>query len=215
MATNEELEQRINQLESALSQLKSDASVGSVFGGKFSLKWPARIQGPNGDAYIVVRQAGGVLSSVPAAEYTDDDWTDGSYWDWLPVGTIWPYTGLSADIPPGWFLCDGTNGTHDLQGYFILGSSLDDAGVATEATSAVLADHVVTQPSPHDLSSNTGGPSAVAVVQSGTGVTVASSGHAHNYSFTIPHNGTAVDAHSFASEPAPASFTLAFIQRVS
>ena len=75
MATNEELEQRINQLESALSQLKSDASVGSVFGGKFSHKYPARFQSPEGGAYILVRETGGNATFV-SAPGSSSDWSD-------------------------------------------------------------------------------------------------------------------------------------------
>lgn len=214
--TPQSLEDRVALLERQLASLNDDPSVGAILKpGKFSLKWPARIQGPNGDAYIVVRQAGGVLSSVPAAEYSDSQWHDGDYWDWLPVGTIWQYVGLEADIPQGWHLCDGTNGTTDFSGYFILASSLEDAGVATEATSAVLDDHAFTQPSNHDVSSQTATPSASAVVQSGSGATVASSAHNHDFAFNVSHGGGAVDAHAFTSEPTPASFTLAFIQKVS
>ena len=32
----------------------------------------------------------------------------------MPVGTILPYVGNLADIPNGWHLCDGTDGTPNL-----------------------------------------------------------------------------------------------------
>jgi len=32
----------------------------------------------------------------------------------MPVGTILPYIGSQADIPRGWHLCDGTDGTPNL-----------------------------------------------------------------------------------------------------
>ena len=32
----------------------------------------------------------------------------------MPVGTILPYVGSLADIPKGWHLCDGTDGTPNL-----------------------------------------------------------------------------------------------------
>lgn len=41
----------------------------------------------------------------------------------MPIGTILPYTGLLADIPSGWHLCDGTNGTPNLTGQFLQGSN--------------------------------------------------------------------------------------------
>ena len=208
------------QLSREMSRLKDDRSVGAVFDGKFSLKWPTRIQGPNGDPYIIIRQAGGVLSSVPAAEYSADQWVDGDYWDWLPIDTIWAYSGAESDIPQGWHLCDGTEGTHDLRGYFILGSSLDDAGVATDATSAVLDDHALqthSGVSAQAHSSNTGTPSATTAVASGAGTTVPTSTHVHaeslSHTLTQPDDHAAL-AHTFSSESAPASFTLAFIQKV-
>ena len=40
----------------------------------------------------------------------------------LPCGTIMMWSGQAADIPTGWAVCDGTNGTPNLQGRFILGS---------------------------------------------------------------------------------------------
>jgi microcystin-dependent protein len=40
----------------------------------------------------------------------------------LPCGTIMMWSGQAADIPTGWAVCDGTNGTPDLRGRFILGS---------------------------------------------------------------------------------------------
>lgn len=39
----------------------------------------------------------------------------------LPVGTILPYTGKLSDIPSGWYLCDGSNGTPDLRDRFLTG----------------------------------------------------------------------------------------------
>eukprot|EP01084_Bolivina_argentea_P165675 287795_1 len=43
----------------------------------------------------------------------------------LPNGIIIIWYGLTSSIPVGWSLCDGTNGTPDLQGKFIIGSSDD------------------------------------------------------------------------------------------
>ena len=50
--------------------------------------------------------------------------------DFLPIGTILPYTGSLLSIPAGWHLCDGTDGTPDLRGRFLEGS--DVAGVFLE-----------------------------------------------------------------------------------
>lgn len=39
----------------------------------------------------------------------------------MPKGTIVMWSGKIADIPTGWALCDGTNGTPNLQGRFVIG----------------------------------------------------------------------------------------------
>ena len=41
----------------------------------------------------------------------------------LPIGTIIPYAGDLSKIPYGWHLCDGTNGTPDLSGRFLEGTT--------------------------------------------------------------------------------------------
>ena len=41
----------------------------------------------------------------------------------FPVGTIIPYAGDLSKIPYGWHLCDGTNGTPDLSGRFLEGTT--------------------------------------------------------------------------------------------
>lgn len=40
-----------------------------------------------------------------------------------PAGAIVVWSGLLADIPSGWVLCDGTNGTPDLRDQFIRGAA--------------------------------------------------------------------------------------------
>ncbi|MDO9103678.1 MAG: hypothetical protein Q7U57_01820 [Methylovulum sp.] len=42
--------------------------------------------------------------------------------DSLPKGTIIMWNGDPANIPPGWALCDGQNGTPDLRERFVLGA---------------------------------------------------------------------------------------------
>ena len=44
----------------------------------------------------------------------------------VPTGTIVMWSGAVADIPEGWALCDGTGGTPDLRGRFIVGAAHDD-----------------------------------------------------------------------------------------
>lgn len=40
----------------------------------------------------------------------------------IPAGIITMWSGLSSDIPSGWLLCNGSNGTPDLRDRFIVGA---------------------------------------------------------------------------------------------
>lgn len=51
-----------------------------------------------------------------------------SYAEGVPSGLICMWHGLIANIPAGWLLCDGNNGTPDLRAKFVRGSP-----AATEA----------------------------------------------------------------------------------
>lgn len=78
----------------------------------------------------------------------------------LPIGVIVPYVGAVADIPTGWALCDGTNGTVDMRNKFVMGGEHDDignTGGANEVTpdgsvSVSIHNHTLSnsQQSPHN-----------------------------------------------------------------
>ena len=48
----------------------------------------------------------------------------------IPSGVIVMWSGLIANIPDGWALCNGLNGTPDLRDRFVVGARQDDAGAA-------------------------------------------------------------------------------------
>lgn len=64
-----------------------------------------------------------------------------------PVGTIVIWSGTADDIPNGWHICDGTEGTPDLRGKFVLGAgnthSVGEEGGEEEVTltKEQLAEH--------------------------------------------------------------------------
>ena len=74
----------------------------------------------------------------------------------IPSGLISMWYGLSIDIPEGWLLCDGTNGTPDLRGRFVVGAGgsydLDNSGGSSDV---VLVDH------DHDFSANYSGTTSI------------------------------------------------------
>ena len=55
----------------------------------------------------------------------------------VPVGGILMWSGLVANIPAGYDLCDGTNGTPDLRGKFIIGAGGSYSPAATGGAATV------------------------------------------------------------------------------
>ena len=54
----------------------------------------------------------------------------------ISIGVITAWSGGLGNIPPGWHLCDGTNGTPDLREKFIVGAGVafavgDEGGTLT------------------------------------------------------------------------------------
>jgi hypothetical protein len=84
----------------------------------------------------------------------------------FPVGGIVMWSGTIANIPTGWFLCDGSNSTPDLRDKFIIGATQDDAGVAkTNITGS--------------LTQTGGDKNAVLVSHTHTGTAESNGSHAH------------------------------------
>lgn len=46
----------------------------------------------------------------------------------IPSGIICAWSGTESNTPPGWHICDGTNGTPDLRDRFILGAGAHSVG---------------------------------------------------------------------------------------
>lgn len=65
----------------------------------------------------------------------------------VPLKGIVIYSGLIADIPAGWALCDGTQNTPNLVGRFVMGAVTDaDIGQTGGQADAVLVRHTHTVP---------------------------------------------------------------------
>ena len=105
----------------------------------------------------------------------------------IPSGVILMWSGLIANIPSGWVLCNGQNSTPDLRGRFIQGAP--DGNEANDPTpggsaTATPANHSVTQPSNHAALANH--QHSVAIGQWGNGPLGTSySGWGNGGSFTI------------------------------
>ena len=141
-------------------------------------------------------------------------------------GQIQMWNGLIANIPSGWVICDGANGTPDLRDKFVRGAGAGDEAGGTGGSETHL--HAVTGSSTlrsiaHThalLQAFTGVPVGTQIVQSGTGVTVASSIHTHciyllgsNTESAGPSHCHAISFNSAACSTLPSYHELIFIMR--
>lgn len=91
---------------------------------------PAGSDGTPGPGVAAGGTAGQILTKASAEDY-DTHWidpptggtSDAAFLVKAPIGTIVAWGGTADNIPSGWVICDGQNGTPDLRGRFILGSS--------------------------------------------------------------------------------------------
>lgn len=104
------LEERVAQLEQQLSEmsvqvLSTDIAPEGYQTSKYS-----------------VEESDALLASVASGVWPDaPPWPGGETGGGVPSGVICMFSGSTA--PDGWAFCDGTNGTPDLRGYFVIGAN--------------------------------------------------------------------------------------------
>jgi microcystin-dependent protein len=64
--------------------------------------------------------------------------------DVIPVGSIIMWSGSHLNIPNNWRLCDGTNGTPNLKGRFVVGYDADDANYDAHGKTGGAKERVLT-----------------------------------------------------------------------
>lgn len=121
----------------------------------------------------------------------------------LPGGSIVIWSGEASAIPSGWAICDGTNGTPDLRGRFVLGGggsySAGDTGGSEEVKLA--SDQI---PSHYHKIFVTEG------AYTGSGVDVLSTGKASAYTSTY----TAPTGSGKAHPNMPPYYALCYIMKL-
>lgn len=109
----------------------------------------------------------------------------------VPVGGIIFWSKSQGEVPSGWAVCDGNNGTPDMRGLFVYGAAVDadvNSSGGSETHSHSNPRTGTASGHSHAGSGSVGVPSGTSTVAVGT-YAVASSGHGHNYSFTTSPAG--------------------------
>lgn len=110
----------------------------------------------------------------------------------IPLGSATLWYGTESTIPAGWQICDGSNGTQDLRGKFLMGASLDaDLGVTGGSETHVHTGGAVASGGAHvhtPGSKTTGGISGSTGV-TGSGSWITGNAHTHNITPTIQSAG--------------------------
>jgi microcystin-dependent protein len=134
----------------------------------------------------------------------------------VPKGFIGMWSGSVSDIPVGWALCDGTNGTPDLRDRFVLGSgSTYPVGSMGGSTTKNLSHTHTGPPHTHTYSGTTSGNSAHDNFDGG-GHYGAEDPHTHTYSGTTDVSGTGNTGSggSITQDIMPPYYALAFIMKL-
>ena len=138
----------------------------------------------------------------------------------LPVGSIILWYKQTTEIPNGWHLCDGNEGTPDLRGKFVIGADTDD-----DRTNLGSATHTHTNSNAqgadnhgHHVSITIGGTvSANEVFYVGPpNYSAAAASHWHSVSLDIPNSGThehAIDS-TLQADNNPPHIQIYYIMRI-
>ena len=124
----------------------------------------------------------------------------------IPTGVITMWSGLLANIPSGWALCDGTQGTPDLRNSFIksVGAAEEPGAIGGSAThthaahpalshvgGAVVSNTAGLAVADHAAQAHSGTAVADHAAQAHSGTAVADhASHTHDYSQVITHTHT-------------------------
>lgn len=111
-----------------------------------------------------------------SSKFASTEWINKTINNTLPIGSIIMFNGAASNIPEGWHICDGTEGTPNLIGSFIKAAAASGAtGGKTQIqlTTANIPNHT------HSVLTNT--------------LTTSSSG-AHTHTYTAPVKGSSDNA---------------------
>ncbi|MBI4931603.1 MAG: tail fiber protein [Bacteroidetes bacterium] len=134
----------------------------------------------------------------------------------VPSGVICMWSGTIASIPAGWALCDGTNGTPNLNNYFIKGTTVQanmNTTGGANATTLVAGNIPLLTTSNPTITENLY--SGILLWQPGFGgFWAGSGGPAAGVTSTFQHTHTVGNASPTAINTQPQYYVLAFIMKL-
>jgi len=135
----------------------------------------------------------------------------------LLLGGIAMWSGLLENVPNGWQLCDGTNGTPDLRNRFVIGAgNTYSVGSIGGNTDTVLVEHTHTGSTStdgahtHTIAVREFGSVSIPLAQTPNGSITSTSAGAHTHSATIQPAGE-----DPTNKNLPPYYALAFIMQLS
>ena len=139
----------------------------------------------------------------------------------LVLGGIVMWSSLIAEIPDGWQLCDGTNGTLDLRNRFIIGAGDSySVGATGGNVNSILVEHThsgstssVGNHGHYNSRWNVYNPNgAGGFFYGGTGSSVGVGGHGHSHTAS---NSSTAGSDNGVGKNLPPYYALAFIQQIA
>lgn len=170
---------------------------------------------------------GAGVTSISDTNITDERKRSVSLPMGIPAGGIIMWSGSTTDVPAGWALCDGANGTPDLRNRFVVGAGQqyaanDTGGEDTHVlTDAEMPSHAHSQDSTGDYSHSHNssmyddvarGGSTNVLTGDSTGNTYANAVVSDTHSHANPNTSTA--GGDAAHENRPPYYALAFIMKL-
>ena len=149
---------------------------------------PAQLYHPATKKYVDDTLAGAVLGQVPDHSIGAEKLTpalNAHIDQQMPQGGIILWSGAANNVPAGWALCDGQNGTPDLRDKFIVGAG--SAYQPGDAGGAAMAQLTTLELPPHSHSV-TGTAASAGDHTHGNTFAIKSAG-AHTHSYTAPATG--------------------------
>jgi microcystin-dependent protein len=136
-----------------------------------------------------------------------------------PLGTIIMWSGLLANIPTGWALCDGTGGTPDLVAFFARGApaSMGPGAISGEDQHTLTVDEMPNHDHTVTGLGHTHEQELSTVPSAGGSTALAGNANAGTYDFQDENAGATFSpiGSNAPHENRPPYFEVAFIQKVS